>query len=182
MQTIIGPVAPGKAYHPCLNSGILSSCWTAGLTLGSRLPKRCKLERDIAPPTILNYFRSKFYDEFNLVRNHHRFKLAWANVDNGGEKLRHSCETILAHLQFQSQLYKIGVTHVPHSRFFKRYEVSPGTHQSYSQQFNYMVLVAVHTQPDAIGLMEASAMREMKDIRKIPGSRVHFMQGFASAS
>jgi hypothetical protein len=32
-----------------------------------------------------------------------------------------------------------------------------------------MILIAVHTEPGAIGILEAAAIREFKNIRMVPG-------------
>ena len=98
-----------------------------------------------------------------------RIWIDWSNFDNGGKKLAHACDVIYRHLDGQPQNYKIGMTHCPHSRFYKKYPTRNDELRSYAQDFNFMVVIAVHTEAKAIGIMEAAAIREFKEVRQVPG-------------
>ena len=50
-----------------------------------------------------------------------RFRLDFAKSINAGEILAHAAGVVLSHLR-QIQRYKIGFTHLPHSRFYKVYQ------------------------------------------------------------
>ena len=104
-------------------------------------------------------------EEYNHIKSHPKFIVDWSNLDNGGKKLKHACDVIYRHLNYIPQTYKIGVTHCPHHRFYKKYCESC----SYAQEFNFMVLIAVHTEPGGIGILEAAAIREFKEVRNVPG-------------
>ena len=123
----------------------------------------------IAPPLVLRLPGSKFKEEYDHISGDPRFIVDWSNLDNGGKKLEHACDVIYRHLDYQPQTYKIGVTHCPHHRFYKKYSRGGNAAISYAQEFRSMLLIAVHTEPGAIGILEAAAIREFKNIRMVPG-------------
>ena len=51
-----------------------------------------------------------------------RFRLDFANSINAGDILDHASGVILHHLGHQVQRYKIGYTHLPHSRFYNVFQ------------------------------------------------------------
>ena len=123
----------------------------------------------IAPQLVLRLPGSKFKEEYDHISGDPRFIVDWSNLDNGGKKLEHACDVIYRHLDYQPQTYKIGVTHCPHPRFYKKYSRGENAAISYAQEFRSMILIAVHTEPGAIGILEAAAIREFKNIRMVPG-------------
>ena len=53
-----------------------------------------------------------------------RFRFDFATSINAGDILAHAAGVVLNHLKY-SQRYKIGFTHLPHSRFYKVFQDTP---------------------------------------------------------
>jgi hypothetical protein len=50
------------------------------------------------------------------------FRLDFSTAINSGKIVEHAASTILRHIGAVTQRYKIGVTHLPYTRFYKRYK------------------------------------------------------------
>ena len=50
------------------------------------------------------------------------FRLDFSTSINSGKIVEHAASTILRHIGAVTQRYKIGVTHLPYTRFYKKYK------------------------------------------------------------
>ena len=68
-------------------------------------------------------------------------------------------------MEHKVQRFKIGYSHTPHTRFYRRYDGGA----SYADEYNYMVLLAGLPTICLAGMLESCLIHEFKNVRKTAG-------------